>query len=70
MSHHHPAAVTYLLEAGADLEKQDSIGWTALQIATGLPDGSTIAELLVQAGANVHSLNKDGWVDRERLRGG
>lgn len=67
VSHNQPAAVTALLAAGADLEMQNSIGWTALHIATQMLDGPTVAERLIQAGANVHSQDKKGWANYERL---
>ena len=54
------AMVDSLLEIGFDLNDQDPDGWTALMCAA-IAGSITVAEMMIQNGANVLSTNLDGW---------
>jgi len=51
-----PGAVKLLVAAGADLEARDELGMTALGHACFAREDKTMAEILVDGGANVHSV--------------
>ena len=48
-----------LIEAGADLNTKDKIGWSALSLAA-LKDHADIVKILIEAGADMNSKDKDG----------
>lgn len=55
-----PGAIKLLAAAGADLEAQDEFGITPLALAClSLRQDNTMAEILVDQGANVHSVFSD-----------
>jgi hypothetical protein len=55
----NPFAVRVLVEFGANIDRQDSDGWTALMVAAGNVQSSCI-ELLIALGADVSLVNNSG----------
>ena len=56
----HEEVVRVLLEAGADKDDANSMGWTALINAC--RNGHTpIAKMLLERGANIDAVNAEGW---------
>ena len=55
--------VRQALRAGADANKQDEGGWTALMVAAqhGGEHGAGMVRLLVDAGADGNKQNENGW---------
>ena len=50
----------YLLDAGAEIDYQDDLGYTALHHAAS--SGSlALAKFLLERGANKDAINRDGW---------
>lgn len=49
-----------LVDAGAGLDIQDGMGWTALHNASGCGDHGEIVDLLLAKGAALNIKNKDG----------
>jgi len=54
-----PGVVSALLEAGADIQGENDVGWTALMAAAHNSNPDVTATLL-EAGANVHERNRSG----------
>lgn len=66
-----PIAVRMLVAARANLDAQDQMHWTVLHFACMYANdndlGNTMAEILVSAGANVHSMDMQRLFDWFRL---
>jgi ankyrin repeat protein len=55
----HPAAIQYLLDRGADINKSGKFGKTALMMAAYRGDSDSVA-LLLSRGADVNTKDRDG----------
>jgi ankyrin repeat protein len=65
----HSAVVSTLLQAGADPEAVDKLGWTALHSAAGNGNDSVVDQLLA-AGADATVQNNNGWTALHRAAEG
>lgn len=56
----YPESVSYFLAKGLDLESKNIDGSTPLRMAAGVCDNTQVLQTLIDAGADIHTINNDG----------
>ena len=56
----YPESVSYFLAKGLDLESKNIDGSTPLRMAAGVCDNTQVLQTLIDAGADIHTIDNDG----------